>query len=126
MYLSIFMDSTRHHVGLLKKSYTSVWEMILNYSFHSLSPFSSILSFCNPHNADVELPKFLPEFSNIFNFFILGGAVFPQPIFRIFNFCHHIFKTLLISKVSFVLSMFISINSCSYLMNAIPFSFSEG
>ena len=68
MYLSIFIDSTRHNVGLFEKSYTSVWEMILNYSFHSLSPFSSILSFWNPHKADVELPKFLPEFSNIFIF----------------------------------------------------------
>ena len=95
MYLSIFIDSTRHNVGLFEKSYTSVWEMILNYSFHSLSPFSSILSFWNPHKADVELPKFLPEFSNIFIFFII------QLFFRIFNFCHRIFKTLLIPKISF-------------------------
>ena len=96
----VFSLTTRHNVGLFEKSHISVWEMILNYSFHSLSPFSSILSFWNPHNADVELPKFLPEYSYIFNFFIWGEGVFPQPFFRIFNFCHHIFKTLLISKIS--------------------------
>ena len=99
MYLSIFIDHKAQCGPFWKITYFSLGNDFKLFISFFISIFF-FLSFWNPHNADVELPKFLPEYSYIFNFFIWGEGVFPQPFFRIFNFCHHIFKTLLTSKIS--------------------------